>query len=88
MQKLEGYNGDTQTKLALKFLILTFTRTSEVRGAKWAEINFEKKEWRIPAERMKMDETHVVALSTQTIELLKELQSFTGTIRASFSKSQ
>lgn len=78
LNKLGRYDGDLQTKLALKFLILTFTRTSEVRGAMWTEINFEKKEWRIPAERMKMDETHVVALSTQTIELLKELQSFTG----------
>lgn len=78
LSKLDRYDGDLQTKLALKFLILTFTRTSEVRGARWDEINFEKKEWRIPAERMKMDETHVVALSTQTIVLLKELQSFTG----------
>ncbi len=47
MQKLEGYDGEEQTKLALKFLILTFVRTGEVRGAKWSEIDFDKCEWRL-----------------------------------------
>ena len=78
MQKLETYDGDAQTKLALKFLILTFVRTGEVRGAKWSEIDFEKKEWRIPAERMKMRDPHIVPLSTQVIAILKELRLITG----------
>jgi integrase len=76
--KLEAYHGDTQTKLALKFLLLTFVRTSELRGARWKEIFWDKAEWRIPAERMKMREPHIVPLSTQAIAVLRELQSLGG----------
>jgi len=78
LSKLEKYDGETQTKLALKFLILTFVRSGEVRGAKWSEINFDKKEWRIPAERMKMRDPHIVPLSNQAIAILKELHVITG----------
>lgn len=60
LSKLEVYDGDLQTKLALKLLMLTFVRTTELRGARWAEFDFDKKEWRIPAERMKMREPHIV----------------------------
>jgi integrase len=77
MQKLEIYDGDQQTKLALRFLILTFVRTGEVRGAKWTEIDLDKKEWRIPAERMKMRDPHIVPLSDQAVAVLTELQKFT-----------
>ena len=76
--KLEEYDGELQTKLALKFLLLTFVRTGELRGARWEEIDFEKKEWRIPAERMKMRELHIVPISTQSLEVLKELQIING----------
>lgn len=79
LAKLEDYDGDIQTKIGLKLLILTFVRTGEARGAKWSEINFDKKEWRIPAERMKMRDPHIVPLPKQAIELLKELQELTGT---------
>ena len=78
LDKLEKYDGDLQTKLAFKLLILTFVRTGEVRGAKWAEIDLAKNEWRIPAERMKMRELHIVPLSMQAIEVLKELQPING----------
>ena len=73
LDKLQKYDGDLQTKLAFKLLMLTFTRTGEIRGARWEEIDFERKEWRIPAHRMKMGELHIVPLSTQAIEVLKEL---------------
>ncbi len=76
-EKLEKYEGQ-QTKLAFKFLILTFVRTIELRGARWEEINFEKKEWHIPAERMKMGQKHIVPLAKQSITLLKELQELNG----------
>ena len=76
--KLEEYDGELQTKLALKFLLLTFVRTGELRGARWEEIDFKKKEWRIPAERMKMRELHIVPLSTQSLDVLKELQIING----------
>jgi integrase len=78
LRNLDAYDGSAQTKLAMKFLLLTFVRTGELRGAKWAEIDFDKSEWRIPAERMKMREVHIVPLSQQAIHILKELQHITG----------
>ena len=65
-------------KLALRFLLLTFVRTTELRAAEWTEIDFDKAEWRIPAERMKMKEVHIVPLSGQTVAILRELQKHTG----------
>lgn len=75
---LETYNGHPQTKLAIRLLMLTFVRTAELRGALWSEIDFDKVEWRIPAERMKMRDPHIVPLSPQAIAILKELQPLTG----------
>lgn len=72
--KLETYDGSVQTKLALKLLLLVFVRTNELRGARWDEIDWEKSEWRIPAERMKMRQEHIVPLSRQAITVLRELQ--------------
>jgi len=78
LEKLQNYDGHIQTRLALKMLIYTFVRTIELRGAEWTEINFDKAEWRIPAERMKMRDPHIVHLSTQMISLLKEMKKYTG----------
>jgi integrase len=78
LKKLEAYDGSLQTKLALRLLLLTFVRTTELRGAQWTEIDWDKAEWRIPAERMKMKEVHIVPLSRQAIAVLRELQPFTG----------
>jgi integrase len=75
---LEGYEGSLQTKLAVRFLLLTFVRTGELRGAQWDEIDVKKMEWRIPAERMKMRDPHIVPLSRQAIATLNELRPLTG----------
>jgi integrase len=83
LQKLEKYDtdykGNLLTKLAFKLLILTFVRSGEIRGAKWEEIDWEKKQWRIPAERMKIkDQPHIVPLSRQSLEILEQLRNITG----------
>lgn len=78
LAKLAAYDGHPQTKLALRFLLLTFVRTTELRAAMWSEINFDKAEWRIPAERMKMREPHIVPLSKQAIAVLRGLQKLSG----------
>jgi len=78
LQKLEPYDGEPQTRMALKMLLLTFVRTTELRGAEWAEIDFDKAEWRIPAARMKMKDPHIVPLCTQAIAILRELQKHTS----------
>lgn len=75
LEKLDSYDGELLTQLALKLLLLTFVRTSELRGATWNEIDLELKEWRIPAERMKMREQHIVPLSCQSIMILEEVKS-------------
>jgi len=59
------------TRNALKLMMLTFVRTSELLNARWDEIDFAAKEWVIPAERMKMRKEHIVPLSRQAIKILK-----------------
>jgi integrase len=84
LRKLDNYDGALQTKLALRFLLLTFVRTGELRGAEWSEIDFDKAEWRIPAERMKMKDVHIVPLARQTVALLREIKELTGQWRYVF----
>jgi integrase len=78
LTRLDAYDGSLQTKLALRLLLLTFVRTKELRGAEWAEIDWKRAEWRIPADRMKMKELHIVPLSKQAITVLRDLEKFTG----------
>ncbi|MBI1347068.1 tyrosine-type recombinase/integrase [bacterium] len=78
LKKLETYDGHPQTTLALRVLLLTFVRTTELRAAEWSEINWDKAEWRIPSTRMKMKQTHIVPLSRQALAALRELQTFSG----------
>ena len=74
LRELEHYPGSPLTKLALKLVIYTFLRSSEVRFARWDEFDFDKNEWNIPAERMKADAPHVVPLTPQILNILKEIK--------------
>lgn len=78
LKHLDAYDGALQTRLAMKLLLLTFVRTGELRGAEWTEMDIDGAEWRIPAERMKMRESHIVPLSWQAVGILNELRSLTG----------
>ncbi|PCI01945.1 MAG: integrase [Alphaproteobacteria bacterium] len=62
------------TQLAVKMLMLTFVRTSEMIEATWDEFDIKNKQWRIPAERMKMENEHIVPLSNQVLSILTELK--------------
>jgi len=77
--KLDEYDGAIITKLALRFVLLTFARTVEIRFANWNEFDLEDEEpiWRIPEEKMKMGREHVVPLSNQALVVLKEVRRFT-----------
>jgi len=77
--KLDEYDGAIITKLALRFVLLTFARTIEIRFANWNEFDLEDEEpiWRIPEEKMKMGREHVVPLSSQALVVLKEVRRFT-----------
>jgi integrase len=72
------YGGYRTTVIALRLLMLTFVRPTELRAAAWTELDLDRAEWRISAERMKMREAHVVPLSLQAVELLGELKTLTG----------
>jgi len=66
------------TRNALKLIMLTFVRTSELINATWDEIDFDRAEWVIPAERMKMKKIHIVPLSKQAIAILKDQKEIAG----------
>ena len=68
------------TVLAMKFMILTFVRTGELRLADWKEfdINCTEPLWVIPGERMKMGKTHHVPLSRQAVSILEDMQQYSG----------
>ena len=70
------------TVLAMKFIILTFVRTQELRFADWKEFVIDSSEplWVIPADRMKMKKIHHVPLSRQAVNILNEIQQFSGKI--------
>lgn len=78
LKKLEHYSGSEKVKLAMKLLMLTLVRPGELRGARWVEFNFDKAEWRIPAERMKVKREHIVPLSKQALGVIERLRHITG----------
>lgn len=78
LRALHDYQGSTVIRCALRLAPLLFVRPGELRKAEWKEVDFDKAEWNIPAERMKMKEPHLVPLSRQAMEVLKELHPMTG----------
>jgi integrase len=75
LRAIEVYRGTHITRLAMKLLVLTFVRTTELIDARWEEFDLEARRWNIPAWRMKMKTPHIVALSSQTIEVLELVRS-------------
>lgn len=70
---LRAYQGEPRTVLCLRIIMHTFVRTGELRGARWSE--FDGDLWRIPAERMKAGQAHLVPLTPQVQGLLAELHA-------------
>lgn len=71
---LDAIGAKEANKLAIKLMLLTFTRKDELRLAKWSEFDLENAVWQIPAHRMKMGEPHRVYLSRQVLEILEQLR--------------
>jgi integrase len=78
LRALDMYQGDISVCYALRILPYVFVRSQELRGARWEEIDFDKAEWVVPAERMKMKAAHVVPLARQVVKLFLELRSWSG----------
>lgn len=70
-EHLHGAHRDDVTRAMLEFLILTASRSGEVRGMKWSEVDLKAAIWTIPAERMKAKQLHRVPLSKRAVEILK-----------------
>ena len=71
-------NADLVTRLSFEFLVLTATRSGEVRLSRWSEIDEESRTWTIPAERMKARREHRVPLSRRALEILLEVKELEG----------
>jgi len=78
LRKIDAYQGSELTRLAIQLMAHVFVRTSELINAKWSEIDLVAKEWRIPPERMKMRDPHIIGLSTQAVAILTRLKEITG----------
>ena len=78
LRAIDGYQGQFATECALKLAPLVFVRPGELRHAEWSEFDFDQAEWRIPANKMKMNAQHIVPLSKQAIEIFEELHPVTG----------
>jgi integrase len=86
--KIDDYNGDAITRLAIKLMAYTFVRTSEEIEAPWPEFDLDEARWTIPAERMKMKTPHIVPLSRQAVEVLRALKQITGNGKFVFAGSR
>ena len=83
LNKIRASKTATSTKLAIEFLVLTACRSGEVRGATWAKIDLDAREWTIPADRMKANRTHRVPLSDAALNILhqaRELSDCSGLV--------
>ena len=80
LRRLEVYEGHRLTQLAMRFMLLTFVRTTELRHAEWKEFHLEGKTpiWIIPPERMKMRREHQVPLARQTLEVLDRVREISA----------
>ncbi|MEI7267178.1 tyrosine-type recombinase/integrase [Pectobacterium versatile] len=90
LQRIDSYTGRPLTRLAVELTLLIFIRSSELRFARWSEIDFETAMWTIPPERepiegvkhshrgSKMRTPHLVPLSRQALVILKQIQQFSG----------
>ena len=78
LNSFSQFETSAQNRCAFTLLLLTALRTKELRHAKWLDINWREKKWRIPADTSKMRREHLVPLSKQTLAILEELRKHTG----------
>ena len=76
LRVLDGYEGTLIVRCALRFAPLVFVRPGELRHAQWSEIDMARAEWRYTIS--KTDIPHIVPLSRQAVEILRELYPVSG----------
>lgn len=75
MKSLSISNLSIPTRCLIEWQLLTLVRPSEASGSRWLEIDFDKKLWTIPGERMKAKREHIVPLSSQAIQILEIMKT-------------
>ena len=75
LDHIQSSKASLTAKLALRFLVLTAARTSEIRGARWEEVDVDSRVWRIPGERMKAGTEHRVPLSDAALTVLEQARA-------------
>lgn len=88
LRAIDGYAGSLITKCAMQLAPLVFLRPGELRHAEWVEIDLDKCEWNIPAEKMKMRQPHLVPLASQAVAILREIKALTGQGRYVFPSAR
>lgn len=76
LRMIDGYQGTPPVVAALKLAPLVFVRPGELRQAEWADIDLDAAEWRYTVT--KTGTPHVVPLSTQAVQILRDLEPITG----------
>lgn len=84
LRAVEAAPADITVKSAVGFLWLTVARVNEVAGARWSEFDLEAGLWRIPAERMKARQEHVIPLVPQAVAILETMRPYTGSLEHVF----
>jgi len=78
LRDIYAYKGTFEVQCCLRIAPHVFVRPAELRLAEWREFDLDAARWDIPAVRMKMDQPHIVPLSAQVVEILRELHPLTG----------
>ena len=78
LRAIDSFSGSFVVKCALQLAPMLFVRPGELRKAEWSEFDLEGGQWNIPGHKMKMRLPHLVPLSRQALEILKELHPLTG----------
>lgn len=78
IQTMRTASISVSTRCLFMWQLLTITRPAEAAEARWDEIDFNAKEWKIPAARMKMNRDHTVPLSDEAISILEMMKSLSG----------
>jgi integrase len=78
LRAIDGFSGSPVVHIALQLSPLLFVRPGELRQAEWAEIDIEAGVWRIPGQKMKGRDEHVVPLAKQSLDLFEQARALTG----------
>jgi len=88
LRAIEGFNGQPATHAALRIAPYLFQRPGNIRKMEWTELDLDAAEWRIPTDKMKMREAHIVPLAKQVVAILQDIQAITGSGRYCFPSNR